>query len=541
MKFGPVPLSRAKGAVLAHSIGLEGQRLRKGRTLTAGDIAALDAAGIAEVTVAALDESDVDEDSAAAALADALAPDPAALGLKIAAPFTGRVNLHATQAGILRLDADALHAINRVDPSVTIATLPDARFVAPRTLVATVKVIPYAVPADVLNRAIAAAQPESLYVAPVVRDTADLILTEVPGMKPSLLSKGQAAVEARLATLGVTLASVRTVPHDTDALADALGEGGAALTLILGGSATSDAADVGPAAVEAAGGHLERFGMPVDPGNLLFTGQLNGRPVIGLPGCARAPALNGADWVLQRVVCGQDPTPDEIAAMGVGGLLKEAPIRPQPRSRGPVTARAPKVAVLLLAAGAARRMEGRDKLLEPVDAEPLLRRQAERALASGAARTVVVLPPDRPERAAALEGLDVRTVIARDAAEGMGASLRRGVLALDDDVDAALVMLADMPEIDTPHIDRLIAAFSPDDGREIIRSTSADGQAGHPVLFGRRYFESLAQLGGDQGARSIVAEAGEHLVDVPLDGVAAITDLDTPAQWAAWRKARGEG
>ena len=103
------------------------------------------------------------------------------------------------------------------------------------------------------------------------------------------------------------------------------------LVLILTGSATSDQQDVAPEALREAGGTVTRFGMPVDPGNLLFLGQLRERPVIGLPGCARSPALNGADWVLSRVACGLEVSDDDIAAMGVGGLLKEIPSRPQPR------------------------------------------------------------------------------------------------------------------------------------------------------------------------------------------------------------------
>ena len=89
-----------------------------------------------------------------------------------------------------------------------------------------------------------------------------------------------------------------------------------------------------PSALRAAGGEVTRFGMPVDPGNLLFLGQLGARAVIGLPGCARSPALNGADWVLSRLVCGIPVTSADIAAMGVGGLLKEIPTRPQPRNPG---------------------------------------------------------------------------------------------------------------------------------------------------------------------------------------------------------------
>jgi molybdenum cofactor cytidylyltransferase len=103
------------------------------------------------------------------------------------------------------------------------------------------------------------------------------------------------------------------------------------MLLILTGTATSDLHDTAPEAVRRAGGQVARFGMPVDPGNLLFLGALGGRPVIGLPGCARSSALNGADWVLERLACGLEVTGDDIAAMGVGGLLKEIPTRPEPR------------------------------------------------------------------------------------------------------------------------------------------------------------------------------------------------------------------
>ena len=110
-------------------------------------------------------------------------------------------------------------------------------------------------------------------------------------------------------------------------MAKAVAEAQADAVLILTGSATSDLHDVAPEAVRQAGGSVTHFGMPVDPGNLLFYGEQAGRPVIGLPGCARAPALNGADWVLERLLCGVPVTPQDIAGMGVGGLLKEIPAR----------------------------------------------------------------------------------------------------------------------------------------------------------------------------------------------------------------------
>jgi molybdenum cofactor cytidylyltransferase len=173
----------------------------------------------------------------------------------------------------------------------------------------------------------------AIRVRPVALKTAVLVLTTLDGAPDKLTDKAREAVEGRLRTLGMTLSDIRIVRHDIADIASALGALGGDITLILTSAATSDLYDTAPEAVRAAGGTVNRFGMPVDPGNLLFLGRLNGRPVVGLPGCARSPALNGADWVMERLVCGLDVTGDDIAGMGVGGLLKEIPIRPQPRER----------------------------------------------------------------------------------------------------------------------------------------------------------------------------------------------------------------
>ena len=224
--------------------------------------------------------------------------------------------------------------------------------------------------------------------------------------------------------------------------------------------------------------------------------------------------------------------------MGVGGLLKEIPARPQPRAGLPAVPGRPHVAALVLAAGAGRRMRGQDKLLEPVDGRPVVRLVAEAAGASRADEVVVVLPPGADARRAALAGLGAAIVEAPDWAEGMAASLRAGLAAVAARAEAVVVLLADMPEVTARDIDRLIAGFDPEEGREIVRAVAADGAPGHPVLFGRRFFESLAALSGDRGAREVLADAGEFVVEVRLPGQGAVTDLDTPEAWAAWRAAR---
>ncbi len=332
MRFGPVPVAEALGAILAHSLDVAGGRLRKGRILSAQDVAALAAAGVTEVTVARLDAGDVHEDAAAERLARALVPDPAAAGLKLTAPFTGRVNLNAIAPGVVEMDVAAIHRLNGVEPAITLATLAPYTRVTAGLLVGTVKIITYGVAGAALEAACEAAR-GAIRIRPVERRSAGLILTRVAGQGDKLARKGEDSVAARLGALGIELAQTVLVDHRTEAVSCALGRIAGDMVLILTGSATSDPDDTAPRAVREAGGRVERFGMPVDPGNLLFLGRIGGRPVIGLPGCARSPALNGADWVLERVACGVEMGADEIAAMGVGGLLKEIPIRPQPRER----------------------------------------------------------------------------------------------------------------------------------------------------------------------------------------------------------------
>ena len=325
MRFGPVPLPQALGGILAHRETVLDGTLPKGHVLTEPDLARLTAAGLSEVTVARLDPDDVDENAAAAMLGRALVGDVPGLRLSVAA--TGRVNVIADVPGLAALDVAALHAVNRTDPMITVATVPELHRMEAGGLVATVKIIAYAVSREHLDAACTAGQSAIALHRPTV-DRVALIETRVGR---DLGDKGMRSLRTRLDRMGVGFAGRTMVNHDAQAIAEALKSSDAPLVCILTGSATSDLQDTAPEGVRLAGGSVDHFGMPVDPGNLLFLGHLGARPVIGLPGCARSPALNGADWVLERLVCGLAVTPADIAAMGVGGLLKEIPSRPRPR------------------------------------------------------------------------------------------------------------------------------------------------------------------------------------------------------------------
>jgi len=330
VRFGSVPIGEADGAILAHAVRIEGLALKKGDVLTSDRQKLLAEAGVASVIAARLEDGDVGENDAAARLAERLA----GANARCAAPFTGRVNLFAEAAGLAMFDRDAIDRINAVDEAITVATLPLHRPVEVGDMVATVKIIPFSTPARTLARALdAAGSAPAVAVAPFRPLRVAVASTLLPGLKETVVDKTLRALKARLAPTGARVTAHLACPHDAAALREALArlEPEADVLVVFGASAITDRRDVIPTAVEAFGGRIERFGMPVDPGNLLLLASRGGKPIIGAPGCARSPKENGFDWVLQRILAGVPVGDGDIRGMGVGGLLMEISSRPQPR------------------------------------------------------------------------------------------------------------------------------------------------------------------------------------------------------------------
>ena len=299
----------------------------RGSRLDAARIARLREAGHDEVVAARLGPGDVPEDEAAGRLGAALA----ARHLSASKPFAGRVNLHADAHGLFRADRACVDALNALDEGLTLATLPDGVTVHPRTLLATIKIIPFAISEDRLAAACALAAGEAcLRVAAYRPRRVGLLLTETRGMKESVLASTEAVTADRIGALGGTMSAAVRCAHEATVLARALADLAAPdragicpdILLVAVASATMDRNDVGPAAITLAGGRVLHFGMPVDPGNLLCLGELHGAPVLILPGCARSPALNGIDLCLARLFAGEALDGRVIAGLGVGGLLK---------------------------------------------------------------------------------------------------------------------------------------------------------------------------------------------------------------------------
>jgi len=543
VKFGEVPVTEAEGAILAHSLKLGTTALKKARVLSRADLELIAAAGLSRIVVARLEAGDVGEDEAARRVAMAAA----GAEIEAAAPFTGRANLFAKTRGLLVFDPERLDRLNLVDETVTLGTLPPFATVEPKQMVATVKIIPFAAPETAVARCIEAAAADGplLRVAPFVPRAVGLVQTRLAGIKQSILDKTRQVTEGRLAALGCRPAFEERCAHATNELAstirDALGHG-IDILLIHGASAILDRRDVIPAAIVAVGGRIDHFGMPVDPGNLLLLGHVAERVVLGLPGCARSPKVNGFDWVLERLVAGLPVGSAEIMRMGSGGLLAEIPSRPLPRAEAkPAEQRpaakpaGPRIGALLLAAGQSRRMGGPNKLLAEVDGTPMVAYVARRLLASRARPIIAVLGNQADAVDAALGKLPVERVRNPEFAGGLSTSLKRGIAALPPDLEGALICLGDMPLISGRHIDRLIAAFNPLEGRAIIVPTRR-GKRGNPVLWSKRFFPEMAELAGDVGAKHLIGEHAELVAEVEMNDDAILVDIDTPEALEALRE-----
>jgi molybdenum cofactor cytidylyltransferase len=526
MKFGPVAPAEALGGTAVHTIRQGALVLKKGTLIGPKEVAALEQAGIPSIVVARLEPGDVSEDDAAAEIAAAVA----GASVRVDRAFTGRCNLFAESAGVLVVDKEATDRLNRVDEAITFATLPAYKPVVEGEMIATVKIIPFAVaaaPRDAALALAAAAEP-IIRVAPYRIRKLGIVSTMLPGLSPKIVDKTLKVTAERIAPAGANIVAERRVPHEQAALAKAIDEvlnDGAELVIVFGASAIADRRDVIPTAIEAVGGRIEHFGMPVDPGNLMLVGSARSRPVLGAPGCARSPKENGFDWILMRLLAGLPIGREDITGLGVGGLLMEIITRPQPREEPVATGK--RIAAVVLAAGRSTRMGGPNKLLAEIGDKPLVRIAAEQALASRADPVIVVTGHERERVEAALAGLDLRMVHNANYADGLGTSLKAGVAAVPAGADGVIVCLGDMPQVTADLIDRLIAAYDAEKGALVIAPTR-NGQRGNPVLWSRRFFTDLMAITGDVGARNLLAGYGEAVVEVPVSEAGAFVDIDTP-------------
>lgn len=332
--FGRFETKLATGMMLGHRLAVGGKVFAKGHTLSLEDVAFLLSHGVFDVLAHRFEEHEIDEVTAA----DILGVPFAKEGVVSKSAVGGRVNFYAKADGLFIAQRDLINSFNSINQAVTFACIDDRSRVTEGDLVGTLKIIPLAVGYRTVEtaRLVASTRPP-ISVRPFESRTATLVSTTLPSLSAKIVEKTTRITAARLKERGSTLISELHSEHDTHALAEVLRvevyqrAGSNHMLIVFGASAVADANDVIPAAIREAGGTVERVGIPVDPGNLVVIGMIADVPVIGAPGCARSPSLNGLDWVLDRLLAGDRIDSGTIARMGVGGLLKEISSRPQLR------------------------------------------------------------------------------------------------------------------------------------------------------------------------------------------------------------------
>ncbi len=533
MIFGRLPIDDAEGAILAHAVDAgSGAKLRKGHVLTTRDISRLKSSSVETVLAARLEETDIDENNAAAAIASPLVGQ----NVKANAAFTGRANLVSESQGVVRINTDFINRINHLHESITVATVNDYDVVQTDTLLATIKIIPFAVDIKTLEDTlqIIADAPEPLVkVTPFKKKKVGVVSTLLAGTKASIVKKSEQILQDRLMQYDNDIDIRLETDHHETPLSEAFAElmaDGCELILIFGASAITDRNDVVPLAIRMAGGDVDHFGMPVDPGNLLLLGHKDNVQIVGLPGCTRSPKLNGFDWVLQRLLADLSVTPSDIMDMGTGGLLKEISSRPQPRTKTPdakMGKSGKSIAVLILAAGQSRRMGSENKLLARIENKPMFNLVAEQALKSKATAVYAVTGHEQAMVEEIASDLGIKTFHNPDYKTGLSSSLKTGFRELSDSFEGILICLADMPFVTASLFDEMIDAFDTEEGRAII-VPAFKGKRGNPVLIGSQFKADILNVTGDIGAKSVIAD-NEHVVfTIDVDNDSIFKDIDTP-------------
>jgi hypothetical protein len=323
MKVEKVPIAQAIGHILVHNqAGPDGRKiLKKGQRLREEDLATLHALRQEAVYVAILTDEDIDENEAARRLGEIMVSE----GITASSATTGRVNLIAQKRGLFKVDMEALLVFND-RPDITLATIPNNSLVQPKTIVGTIKIIPYSVPRADLEVAEAIAKQRRLVMLkPFVVQKAALIITGSEAARTKVVEAFTPALRERLTSYGTEMIEGPYVAEDEAKISEALKwalDTGAGMVLIAGETSIMDVDDVTPRAIKAIGGEIIHHGVPVEPGNLLLLAYHDDIPILGAPGCARSKSYNVVDMVLPRLAAGERLGRRDLIELGHGGLLK---------------------------------------------------------------------------------------------------------------------------------------------------------------------------------------------------------------------------
>ena len=531
------------GVVLAQTYNLPGKIISKGTFVTNEVVGYFKTGNVKTILCAVPEEGDIHEDEAAEAISSAIDKNH----IYADKASTGRVNFKSQSLCLVRYDRDFIKELNLVDESIAFSIVEHNQLLAEGDLIATLKIIPFFMQKKYVDRVIKILAKDELFkIHSLKKKEVILIQTCFEWQKKSIFTATSNVTKARLEALGCSLKKEKLINHDYDTLRAIIRssvKNEPEILLVSGATAITDRSDYIPKAILSEGGEIIQYGLAVDPGNLLLIGKVGNTTVIGMPGCARSPKLNGFDWVLQLLMADIPINREELADMGAGGLLMEIASRPLPRALAKtVSKREKKVMGVILAAGNSTRMGNDNKLLKSIGDAPLIRNTAIEMLKSDLDSCSIVLGYQSDKVADVIKDLNVNLILNPLWKEGQASSLRAAINTLDSTYSDLLIMLGDLPGIKSSHINSIIEEHLLTDNRKSkITIPSFKGQKGNPVIWGRSFFHDLSNLEGDVGGRALFSEHPAAINILEMDDPWVVEDADTPEDFENFFKHKKQG
>ena len=530
MKILGLDPQESLGSVIAQTYNLPGKTISKGTFMTSEIVDYFKEGDVQNILCAVPDNDDIHEDEAANIISNAI--DKSHLYTESAS--TGRVNFKSRSLCLVRYERELIKKVSLVDESIAFSIVEHNQLLAKNDLIATLKIIPFFTQKKYVDQVISIlAKSELFKTHSLNKKEVSLIQTSFEWQKKSMFKATSNVTRNRLEALDCSLNEEKLIRHDYNVLRSEIRssiENGIDILLISGASAIIDRSDYIPKAILSEGGEIIQYGLAVDPGNLLLIGKVGNTTVIGMPGCARSPKLNGFDWVLQLLMADIPINREELADMGAGGLLMEIASRPLPRALAKsVSKHEKKVMGVILAAGNSTRMGKDNKLLSYIGDAPLIRNTAIEMLKSDLDTCSVVLGYQSDKVADVIKDLNVNLILNPLWKEGQASSLRAAINTLDSTYSDLLIMLGDLPGIKSNHINSIIEEHLLTDNRKSkITIPSFKGQKGNPEIWGRSFFHDLSNLEGDVGGRTLFSEHPAAINILEMDEPWVVKDADTP-------------
>jgi molybdenum cofactor cytidylyltransferase len=530
MKILGLDPQESLGSVIAQTYNLPGKTISKGTFMTSEIVDYFKEGDVQNILCAVPDNDDIHEDEAANIISNAI--DRSHLYTESAS--TGRVNFKSRSLCLVRYERELIKEVNLVDESIAFSIVEHNQLLAKNDLIATLKIIPFFTQKKYVDQVISILAKNELFKTHSLnKKEVSLIQTSFEWQKKSMFKATSNVTRNRLEALDCSLNEEKLIRHDFEVLRSEIRssiESGIDILLISGASAIIDRSDYIPKAILSEGGEIIQYGLAVDPGNLLLIGKVGNTTVIGMPGCARSPKLNGFDWVLQLLMADIPINREELADMGAGGLLMEIASRPLPRALAKsVSKREKKVMGVILAAGNSTRMGKDNKLLRNIGTAPLIRNTAIEMLKSDLDTCSIVLGYQSDKVADVIKDLNINLILNPLWKEGQASSLRAAINSLDPTYSDLLIMLGDLPGIKSSHINSIIEEHLLTDNRKSkMTIPSFKGQKGNPVIWGRSFFHDLSNLEGDVGGRVLFSQHPAAINLIEMDDPSVVTDTDTP-------------